>query len=71
MAQSNAELREEQQSQRSELNSLRGTQNQEVASLVTQQVQQQMTAFFARINSGSHPFSQPLTNTQVNMDGEE
>uniref|UniRef100_A0A0A8XVE5 Uncharacterized protein n=1 Tax=Arundo donax TaxID=35708 RepID=A0A0A8XVE5_ARUDO len=45
MVQTNAQLQEEQQSQRAELNSLRDTQSGEVASLVREQLDQHMTAF--------------------------
>ncbi|XP_062184607.1 uncharacterized protein LOC133888401 [Phragmites australis] len=61
MVQSNAQLQEEQQSQRDELNSLRDTQSGEVARLVRQQLDQQMADFLTRINS----FLQPSSNGQI------
>ena len=63
MVQSNAQLQEEQQSQRDELNSLRDTQSGEVARLVRQQLDQQMADFLTRINS----FSQPSSNGQISQ----
>ncbi|KAL6621278.1 hypothetical protein ACP70R_033710 [Stipagrostis hirtigluma subsp. patula] len=68
MAQSNAELRLEQQSQRSELSSLRGYQNEEVASLVKQQVEQQMAGFFARRNPVTNPFFAAFDKYQAVLD---
>ena len=53
MVETNAQLQEEQQLQRDELSSLRQTQSGEVARLVRQQLDQQMTDFFAHIQSGA------------------
>ena len=53
MVETNAQLQEEQQLQRDELSSLRQTQSGEVARLVREQLDQQMTDFFAHIQSGA------------------
>ncbi|KAL6629278.1 hypothetical protein ACP70R_029043 [Stipagrostis hirtigluma subsp. patula] len=72
MVESNAQMQEEQQSQRVELNSIRDTQNGEVARLVKQQLDQHMALFFERMRSGAPiSFSQPLADNQGRLNGDE
>jgi len=53
----NAQLQEEQQSQRDEMSSLRQTQSGEVARLVREQLDHQMAALIARIGASQPPAS--------------
>ena len=53
MVETNAQLQAEQQFQSDELSSLRQTKSGEVARLVREQLDQQMTDFFAHIQSGA------------------
>ena len=57
VVETNAQLQEEQQSQRDELSSLRQAQSGEVARLVREQLDHQMAALIARIGASQPPAS--------------
>jgi len=57
VVETNAQLQEEQQSQRDEMSSLRQTQSGEVARLVREQLDHQMAALIARIGASQPPAS--------------
>ena len=57
MVETNAQLQEEQQSQRDEMSSLRQAQSGEVARLVREQLDHQMAALIARIGASQPPAS--------------